>query len=79
MKEFAQRYHNRTFTQIHESLTNQDKVSRILLRERVNMRLAQYPEGTQIAGVAYEIEKQKQWPEKEVRCYFLVVNIILTG
>ncbi|OJD22190.1 hypothetical protein ACJ73_06466 [Blastomyces percursus] len=56
IKTLCQRYSQQTFTQIHKSLINMDRIAALIYKER----LFHFPEGRDFAGVMYHYQQDQQ-------------------
>ncbi|KAF1978953.1 hypothetical protein BU23DRAFT_191377 [Bimuria novae-zelandiae CBS 107.79] len=60
LKELCKRYSRPSFTQIHQSLANMDRLAQVIYREKLVM----FPSGQDLAGVEFEMNIRHQDPEE---------------
>jgi hypothetical protein len=62
VQEFYQRFEGKSFADIHPSLSNEDKISALIQRQRLLL----YPHGQDINGVAWRWSYEERYAEKQV-------------
>jgi hypothetical protein len=75
LKELCTRYERPSFTQIHQSLANMDRLAQVIYREKLIM----FPSGQDLAGVEFEMRKRHRNPEEVgnrlITCCYSVLNM----